>query len=133
MHRFDGVMIYSIEPLSPVVLPITISGDSGSRTIDSLVDTGASYLVITREDAIDLGYDLTFAPPFDVVTANGVVRAPRIVLNAVTLGPYTVRNVPTLCLDFAGDRISSLLGLSFLSHFKICMDFKRKVLEIEDR
>ena len=125
-------MKYPIEPLNPIILPITIFGDQGSRTIDSLLDTGASYLVITREDAIDIGYDLTFAPPFDVVTANGVVRAPRIVLNAVTLGPYTARNIPTLCLDMSGDRISSLLGLSFLSHFRISLDFKGRILEIQD-
>lgn len=131
-HSFDGMMKYSIEPLDTIILPITISGSRSSRTIDSLLDTGASYLVITREDAIDLGYDLTFAPPFDVVTANGIVRAPRIVLNSVTLGPYTVRNIPTLCLDMSGDRISSLLGLSFLSHFKMNLDFKGQILEIED-
>lgn len=126
-------MKYPIEPLSPIILPITIFGDQVSRTIDSLLDTGASYLVITRQDAIDLGYDLVFAPPFDVVTANGVVRAPRIVLKAVTLGPFTARNIPTLCLDMSGDRISSLLGLSFLSHFKISIDFKGGILEIQDR
>jgi len=121
-----------IEPMDPIVLPIIIASGKRKREIDSLLDTGATYLVITTEDAIDLGYDLAVAPRFPVVTANGIVEAPLILLESVQLGPYTVRNVSTLSLNMAGDRVSSLLGLSVLSQLKICIDAKNGLLTVED-
>jgi clan AA aspartic protease (TIGR02281 family) len=123
-----------IEPMSPIIVPIQIRGGGKSREVDSLLDTGASYLVIATQDAIDLGYDLTLAPKLSVVTANGIVQAPLIILEEVQLGHYVARHVQTLCLDMVGDRISSLLGLSLLSRFRILLNFRSKppLLEIHD-
>ena len=125
-------MKVAIEPMSPIILSIRISGGGRVREIDSLLDTGASYLVIANEDALDLGHDLAAAPRFPVVTANGVIEAPLILLQSVQLGPYLVRNVPTLCLSLVGDRISSLLGLSLLAHFTVSIDSRRRILVVED-
>ncbi|HYX24518.1 MAG TPA: retropepsin-like aspartic protease [Thermoanaerobaculia bacterium] len=113
-----------IEPMSPIILPVQICGRGRIREVDALLDTGASYLVIATQDAIDLGHDLTLAPKLSVVTANGLVQAPLIVVESVQLGPYTARDVQTLCLDMVGDRISSLLGLSLLSRFRLVLDYK---------
>lgn len=115
-----------IEPKRPIILPVQIRGDGKTREVDALLDTGASYLVIPTLDAIDLGYDLTKAPKLSVVTANGIIQAPLIVADAVQIGHYIARDVETLCLDMVGDRISSLLGLSLLSRFRVVIDYKAK-------
>lgn len=121
-----------LDPANGIILPIRISGPEHTREIDALLDTGASYLVIPTEDAIDLGYDLALSPRFPAVTANGIVEAPLILLRSVRLGPYCINEVPAMALNMAGDRISSLLGLSFLCHFDVGLNLKSGNLLIED-
>jgi predicted aspartyl protease len=66
--------------MSPIILPVQVCGEGKIREVDAILDTGASYLVITTQDAIDLGHDLILAPRLSVATANGVVQAPLIVV-----------------------------------------------------
>jgi clan AA aspartic protease (TIGR02281 family) len=122
-----------IEPTHPIILPIQVRGSGKICEVDGLLDTGASYFVIATQDALELGHDLTLAPRLSVVTANGVVQAPLIVVESVQLGQYLARQVETLCLDMVGDRVSSLLGLSLLSRFRLVLDYKARpaMLEIE--
>jgi clan AA aspartic protease (TIGR02281 family) len=123
-----------IEPMSPIILPVQVHGRGRTREVDALLDTGASYLVIATQDAIDLGHDLTLTPKLSVVTANGVIQAPLIVVESIQLGQYVARHVQALCLDMVGDRVSSLLGLSVLSRFRLVLDYKSSpaFLEIQD-
>lgn len=83
-----------------------------------LVDTGASVVALTAEDARALGFDLR---PSDyktaMSTANGIVRGARVNLREVRLGDILVRNVEAVVLP-AGALSISLLGTSFLGKLK---------------
>jgi len=116
----------------PIVLTIRVFGDSGVREMDAVLDTGASFLTIPPEDAMDLGYELAGAPRVAVATANGVIQAPKILLSRVSLGEYVETDVPAMCLDIAAGGVSSVLGLSLLGRFKLTIDYKSGRLTILD-
>ncbi|MDO9418989.1 TIGR02281 family clan AA aspartic protease [Pararhizobium sp.] len=84
-------------------------------SIAMLVDTGASSVALTYDDAMRIGLDpaaLTFSTP--VMTANGQAMAAPVTLNQVAIGPIIRNNVrATVAEDGKLDK--SLLGMSFLS------------------
>ncbi len=41
----------------PPLIPIRIGGSKAQKEVDALVDTGSTYLVISWENALDMGYD----------------------------------------------------------------------------
>jgi aspartyl protease family protein len=80
-----------------------------------LVDTGASGIALTREDARRAGIGISIGMP-EVVGqgASGDVRGEVVTIDRVSLGSTTVEDVPAVVLD-GGQQ--SLLGQSFLSQF----------------
>src|SRR5262245_27039518 len=74
-----------------------VDGVVDGRRISFMVDTGASLIALTRNDAARLGIhpaqrDYTV----QVSTANGVTRAARVTLGMVEIGGVIVRNVDAL-------------------------------------
>jgi aspartyl protease family protein len=88
------------------------------KQMSMIVDTGASTIVLTPEDAKAAGIDLeglTYRVP--VITANGRTVAARIRLNEVSIGPLDRREVDALVAQ-PGALSQSLLGMSFLSRLR---------------
>jgi aspartyl protease family protein len=87
-----------------------------------LVDTGASVVALSYEDAEQAGLaprTLTYDVPIN--TANGRVEAARVVLDRVEIGNVLVRDVEGVVLP-RGAYEGTLLGMSFLnrlSRFKV--------------
>ncbi|MCC5971773.1 MAG: TIGR02281 family clan AA aspartic protease [Pararhodobacter sp.] len=99
-------------------LTLEISGHEGAtpQPVNFVVDTGATDIVLTREDAQALGFradDLAFLGT--ARTANGVVRTARVVLDQVVIGDQEHRRVPALVNE--GELHVSLLGMAYLSRF----------------
>lgn len=85
------------------------------RRLDFMVDTGASTIALTAEDAATLGIH----PAMDdyralVRTANGVVKAAVIQLDRVEVEDVVVRDVNAIVMP-EGALSQNLLGMSFLS------------------
>ncbi|MBM4041036.1 MAG: hypothetical protein FJ290_21255 [Planctomycetes bacterium] len=119
-------------PGMPIMLFVRVAGPAGERELLTVLDTGATYTLIPTEDAIELCYDLAAAPREEVMTANGPIQAPQIVLQEVCVGDLRARNVEALCHDMPGAQISALLGLNFLEHVRVKIDLKARTLELED-
>jgi aspartyl protease family protein len=85
------------------------------RTIHFLVDTGASVIALSRDDARRAGIATSIAMP-EVVGegASGEVHGEVARLERISLGPASDSDVPAIILD---DGNQSLLGQSFLSKF----------------
>jgi aspartyl protease family protein len=85
-----------------------------NRTLEVLVDTGASLVALRYEDARSLGVVFP-GDRFDVRvrTANGEGRAKRVQLRSVSIGPITIRDVEALVAE-EGALGVNLLGMSFL-------------------
>lgn len=84
--------------------------------IKFLLDTGASDIILTRQDAVKLGINLA-ALKYDKIynTANGVVRAASVMLPEIMIGDWVFRDVRVSVND--ADMDISLLGMSFLRLF----------------
>lgn len=88
------------------------------RLATFVADTGATYVVITYEDARRLGLSpqsLDFSAP--VQTANGVTLVAPVTLDRVRIEDITVRNVPAAVAS-KGALHTNLLGMSFLARLK---------------
>ena len=82
------------------------------RVIKMLVDTGATLVALTQQDAIMLGVlPVSFNVP--VQTANGVARAGEARLSNIRIGNVEVTDTTALVLP-GGAVSQSLLGMSFL-------------------
>jgi len=83
------------------------------RAVRVLVDTGASVVALTREDALRLGLRLS---PSDFVrtvqTAAGAARAAPVTLGSVAIAGAEVRDVQALVVEKGLEQ--SLLGMSYL-------------------
>ena len=88
------------------------------RSIDVLVDSGASIVALTYDDARRAG---VFVRGSDytqrVSTANGFARVAPVVLDRISIGAITVRNVPAAVTE-PGSLATSLLGMSFLARLQ---------------
>ena len=92
--------------------------DVNGKQIAMIVDTGASSIVLTPEDATKAGIDIrNLAYNIPVLTANGRTFAARVRLDKVAIGPVDRANVDALVAKH-GAMTQSLLGMSFLSRLR---------------
>jgi len=81
-----------------------------------LIDTGATHIVLTKEDARKIDYDISKLIFWGKSnTANGVVKTAPIRLRSIKIGQYADTNI--LAYINEGVMRQSLLGMSFLSNF----------------
>jgi aspartyl protease family protein len=101
------------------------------RGIEVMVDTGATTVALTYEDAERAGFRLK---PSDFTrsmsTANGVTRVAPVTIERVSVGNITVRNVAASVSE-KGRLHRSLLGMSFLGRLER-VDMRSGVLVLED-
>jgi aspartyl protease family protein len=95
-----------------------------------LIDTGASYTVITPQMASSLGVKPgASTQTVPVTTANGILYAPVVRLRHVSLGGLQVDNVDAVVTDLGETpQISGLLGMSFFHGMEL--SFKQDKLVI---
>lgn len=92
-----------------------VEGEVDGRRLSFIIDTGASVIALTANDAEWLGIHPT-PSDYTVVlsTANGTVRAAPARLGMVEVGNLVVRDVRAVVLP-DGALSENLLGMSFLS------------------
>jgi aspartyl protease family protein len=101
------------------------------RPIEVMIDTGATMVALSYEDAERAGLyisqgDFTGA----VSTANGVARVAPVTLDRITIGDITVRDVPAAVAE-PGRLRTSLLGMTFLNKLSR-FDMRSGVLVLQD-
>ena len=115
-----------------VVVEATLNKKTAAKFV---VDTGASYTMISSAVAKELDIDTeqnSRTAPFQ--TANGIIQAPLVSLDSITVGGMEIRNLTAAVHDAVSDpRISGLLGLNFLSNFRMDIDTQKGVLHLEKK
>jgi aspartyl protease family protein len=92
-----------------------VPAEANGVPIKMLVDTGASWVVLTAEDGRRMGFDLEdlrYTVP--VQTANGTIYAASVRLRTLTVGKISINDVDALVAK-RGPLRENLLGLSFLN------------------
>ena len=119
-----------------LIVPMTVQDRAGKSSWDlsAAVDTGASYCFIPWEAARFLGYLSDEMERVRVVSGEGVVYAPRIVLGRIDVGTVGARDVEAVCRDLPEEApVDALLGLSFLTRFRLSFDFDAWEMELTPR
>lgn len=84
--------------------------------VDFVVDTGASDIVLSADDARTVGLDLrNLAYMGRAQTANGIIRTAQVFLDEVKVGETIDTDVRAIVGD--GELGISLLGMSYLNGF----------------
>ncbi len=115
-----------------VIIQATVNNKWSAKFV---VDTGASYTIIStalaRELSVDVGPNAKTLP---FQTANGLIQAPVTNLESITVGGMEIRNLATAVHDAIPDpQVAGLLGLNFLSHFRMDIDTQKGVLHLEKK
>lgn len=115
-----------------VVVPATINEKNAVKFV---VDTGASYTMISQATAKELEIDLEKKlPTIPFQTANGIIQAPLVTLSSIDVGGLQVKDLTAAVYDvFPDPAISGLLGLNFLSNFRMDIDTQNGVLHLEKK
>ena len=105
-----------------IVLPHARDGhyyltlDINNVPVEFVVDTGASQVVLTQDDAKRIGLNPSSLSYLGTAsTANGTVRTAAVRLDTVSLGVITDTSVRAVVND--GQMFGSLLGMTYLSNF----------------
>jgi aspartyl protease family protein len=91
--------------------------DVNGTAVHFVVDTGATDIVLSQQDALRIGIDpgtLIYAGRAN--TANGEVRTAPVWLDSVAIGPITDTAVAASVNE--GDMDTSLLGMGYLQRFE---------------
>ena len=95
-----------------------VHAEINNARVAMVLDTGASSVVLTREDAKAAGLPLeVLAYTVNVDTANGRTRAAPVVLDRIAIGGLVERSVEALVAQ-PGQLRTSLLGMSFLNRLQ---------------
>ena len=115
-----------------VIVPATLNEKAAARFV---VDTGASYTMISQATARELEIDLEKKlPTIPFQTANGIIQAPLVNLSSIDVGGLQVKDLTAAVHDvFPDASISGLLGLNFLSNFRMDIDTQNGVLHLEKK
>src|SRR5262249_38854004 len=88
--------------------------DINGRSIDAMIDTGATIVALTYDDAMHAGIRVRESDFTQRVnTANGIGRVAPVMLDRISIGDIEVRNVPAP-VSGRGMLTRTLLGMSFL-------------------
>jgi aspartyl protease family protein len=96
-------------------------GQINGRTVQFLVDTGATSVSIPSSIAESAGIDYRKGPRGFTQTANGVAAAYKIVFDSVTVGDVTLYQVDGIVMEGKGMDVA-LLGMSFLNRMEMKRD-----------
>lgn len=121
------------DPSSPViVIRVKISGPKLSLGARLALDTGATFIILPWKIANYLGLSIDPTKIETTTTATTVETAPLTLIPQVAALGKTLKKVPCLIKDLPAESgVDGLLGLSFLRHFKLTIDFKKGILNLE--
>lgn len=124
------------DPSSSVVVVDTLleSADGTfSLVIPVVLDTGASFTIVSTDILVRLGYDPA-NPRLErqrIITGSGVEYAPRVTIRSAMAVGQQVAALDVLCHDLPAESgIDGLLGLNFLRHFRLTIRFRKGIVEL---
>lgn len=101
-------------------------------TAQMVFDTGASLVVVPWKIATGLGFAIDPKKTIEMTSASTVESAPLVRIPKVSVLGEEVENVEALVKDLPPEAgVDGLLGMSFIRHFNVKIDFKIGKLTLE--
>lgn len=95
------------------------------------LDTGASITVLDDDLASALNLINHSGKTIDVATANGPSKAYQTKIDELNILGKSQENAPLIITDLTDTGLDGLIGLSFLKHYKLNINFPDKYLTIK--
>lgn len=118
-------------PSSPSII---VSADikASLPTIAKLVlDTGSSYIALSWNIVSAMGIPVDTKNTIRLTSASTIETIPKVIIPEMAVLGKVVKNVEAIVKDLPPEApADGLLGLSFLKHFKLTIDFKKGYLEL---
>jgi clan AA aspartic protease (TIGR02281 family) len=115
-----------------VIIQATLNGKAPVKLI---LDTGASFTMISSATAKQLEIDINQnkrSMPFQ--TANGTIQAALINLDSISVAGLELKNLTAAVHDALPDpEVAGLLGLNFLTNFRMDIDAEKGVVHLEKK
>ncbi len=119
----QGIYVKTIRRGSHHAVRATLTGPAGNpQSLVLLVDTGASLIILPESMSRTLGFSDEQLSTGWTQTANGKVRTKHGILQSVQVGQAFVEDVAVNFIDDDALGGHALLGMSFLSRFRITLD-----------
>src|SRR3990172_11850834 len=115
-----------------VVIEAMLNGKTPAKLV---VDTGASYTMISAATARALDIDRSGNERrLPIQTANGMIQAPLTSLESINVGGVEMKNLAAVIHDVVpNSQLAGLLGLNFLSNFRMDIDTQKGLLHLEKK
>lgn len=118
-------------PSSPSII---VSADIKAvfpTTAEMILDTGSSFVTLPYDLATSIGLPIDLTNTVRLTSASTVETRPKIVIPEISVLGKRIKNVEAIIKDLPPEApADGLLGLSFLKHFKLTIDFKKGLLEL---
>lgn len=120
---------FRFNPQSPnIILDAKLQG-LYPITTTLILDTGASVVVLPWKLISVIGLSIDPKKVVRTTTATAVETVPEVIIPEMRVLGKTVKKVEAIIKDLPPESpAEGLLGLSFLKHFKLTLDFKKGTL-----
>ena len=96
-----------------------------------ILDTGSTYVTVPWKLAVATHLDIKQDQTVKLTSASTYETVPKVIIPELEVLGKKVRNVEAIVKDLPPEApADGLLGLSFLKHFKLMIDFKKGILEL---
>ncbi|MBN2542285.1 retropepsin-like domain-containing protein [bacterium] len=124
---------FKFSPNSPsIIINCIVEGPLGQIGASLILDTGATYTHLPWRIIEAIGYDpILEYERVKIITGSGVEYGSKVVVKSLKAMGIKIENVEIVCHDLPPEaRVDGLLGLSFLHHLNINLNFKKGIIEV---
>jgi len=123
---------------NPATFFVRVRGPRGVRELRAILDTGSTLCTIPITDARELGYATFYDPIVNkgegvyTVSLTGIMDLEGLTLEEVAVAGLSSKDVAAVACHLPRlGGIDVILGVSFLKHFKITLDYENGWLNME--
>ncbi|MBI4227699.1 MAG: retroviral-like aspartic protease family protein [Candidatus Omnitrophica bacterium] len=130
-RRFSTPRSYDLNPTSAIIpVDVLLEGPRGRQFVRMALDTGATYTMAPAATLQAIGYDPAAASKrVEFVAAGSIEYRPLLAVRAVGAFGVRIASLDVVAHDLPPQSpIRGLLGLNFLKHLALHLDFPRRSL-----